>query len=365
MKPFDHRPSNRMLQQIAVLERLRGRAEHLGLSACAQALAAGNGQAKLIKNDAKLAALRLQAAASVLLDSSSPAAAVHTARQVAVLRSESLRAGEGAESFEDYCLAHELPCEFDTHSLDAIVAATCKTDPNGVAGLSIVGGPASLQFDVHRSQNASFVARGTEDHDEIVFATVPGFLVEQRLAELLDWLQRELEAGDYHPLIVIGTFHLLFLQVFPYRTGNHRLALLLMWRLLGDQGFGFLQLGSPSKGLLARNKQYIHTLRQAEKTVNGTWQTLSGWLELFYEVLIEASSAAVVGSEQQFRELRLTRTQQNIIEIVKTHGSATRETIVTESGINLSTVKYNLSVLSAKGHLRRYGGGRTTSYSVT
>lgn len=88
------------------------------------------------------------------------------------------------------------------------------------------------------------------------------------------------------------------------------------------------------------------------------------WLETFLDCLLDSSQRLISVGEQRAEGLRLTAVQKQIIGVVRSYGSATRERIATESGINLSTVKYNLSVLATRGHLKREGGGRTTSYRL-
>src|SRR5262249_34865675 len=151
----------------------------------------------------------------------------------------------------------------------------------------------------------------------------------------------------------------------PFSRANHRLSLLILWRLMNEHGYSFVQHTSFSAVLLRRLRAYSNSLRQAEKTVFNSWSTFNIWLEFFLEALVSATDQLSETVEKGVEEQRLTRTQKNIIEIIRTRGPVTRETIVTESGINLATVKYNLSVLSARGYLKRKGGGRTTSYLVS
>ncbi|MCB0324776.1 MAG: Fic family protein [Bdellovibrionales bacterium] len=200
--------------------------------------------------------------------------------------------------------------------------------------------------------------------DQVVFPAVSSFLVASRLEELMEWIERELDSGDFHPLTVIGTFHLLFLHIHPYPRANHRLALLLTWQLLVDHGFSFVAHRHFAPLFAESNDQYFGALRQAEKSVYQNWSTLNIWLEYFLETLAEASHHLMDESERNVASARLSRVQQQIMTVVRQQGAVSRERIVSATGINLSTVKYNLSVLAQRGHLKRHGGGRTTSYSL-
>lgn len=253
--------------------------------------------------------------------------------------------------------AHLAPAEFD---LDGIVQLlNLITDENHQIKTTTGAVPR------YRKSATYFTAPGLGTQgDEVVFPTVSPFLIEQRVTELMEWARHELEEGNFHPLFIIGTFHLLFLQIHPFSTANHRLALLLLWRLLDAHGYGFVRYSHFAPEMNDRSRQYFSALRQAERTACGNWSTLNIWLELFLDTLILASNRLMDVSERHVSSSRLTSVQRKIIDVIKSNGTATREKIVNETGINLSTVKYNLSVLASKGHLKRDGGGRTTSYRV-
>lgn len=204
----------------------------------------------------------------------------------------------------------------------------------------------------------------TSGKEEIIFPAVSSFLVENRLEELLEWAKLELSEGQFHPLFILGTFHLLFLQIHPLETANHRIALLLLWQMLDEHGYSFVRYSNFAEFFELRSKQYFSSLRQAEKTAGNSWATLNIWLEFFLDALISCREKLLSNTKKQLDFFRLTDVQQRIVDVVKNTGVASREKIVVETGINVSTVKYNLTVLAAKGQLKRDGNGRTTSYSI-
>lgn len=197
-----------------------------------------------------------------------------------------------------------------------------------------------------------------------IFPGISAFLVEKRLRELLLWTESELRADLLHPLLIIGTFHLLFLQILPFRQGNHRVALIVIRKLLQAHGYDFVQHSAFLPLLLRNEESYFNALRQAEKTAGSDWSTLNTWLEFFLDTLLSCGTRLQDEYEQSFERSRLSKVQRQILLVVKEHGSATRERVAQETGINLNTVKYNLTVMHQRGHLRRNGGGRTTNYSL-
>lgn len=200
--------------------------------------------------------------------------------------------------------------------------------------------------------------------EEIVFQTSSPFLIEKRLRELIDWLNQELNSGTYHPLIVIGIFHLLFLQISPYKSANHRLSFLLLWYLLRTNSYFFVLRNHFAAYIPGRERIYYAALRQAEKTALTTWSQINVWLECFTELLTLSVQSLLKAHAEKEERTRLTNVQKLIIGVVKNHGTVTRERIAEDTGINISTVKYNLSVLTERGQITREGGGRSTRYRV-
>ena len=56
--------------------------------------------------------------------------------------------------------------------------------------------------------------------------------------------------------------------------------------------------------------------------------------------------------------------QQKILDYVEQIGLAKRKEIVSATGINIATVKYNLNILTQRGNLKKEGKGKACSYSV-
>ena len=359
---FEFRPSLGLLQQIATIERATGHWERLSMSPA------------FASDELFNSALISGSKAILALDG---AASLGLGNQIQI---ENLSATDGSAQGSD---SHEFG-QVDPGLLEAPLVAAHKLEaPFSIQGIEylwelISGGQNNssvMEFDEwaksaitgtrYRHQNCSFlVPMIGQSTNEVVFSTVPPFLISQRLEALVNWTNNELRAGLIHPIVVIGTFHLLFLQIHPFSTANHRLSLILAWRLLDDIGYSFVRNSHFAPWLSSRSKNYFSALRQAEKTAQTNWSTLNIWLELFADSLREASESVLSDGEKQTEARRLTFVQKRIIEVVKNHGSVSRDKIVNETGINLSTIKYNLSVLADKGHLKRDGGGRGTSYTI-
>lgn len=214
-----------------------------------------------------------------------------------------------------------------------------------------------------RTINGDFLAPGIGGFDQdIVFPTVSAFLIGKRFRELLDWTTLELRRDNYPSSLVGGVFHLLFLQLSPFRRHNHLIALLCLERILLHSGYPFLRNCSLINEFQRHPINYYQSLRQAERTIFHTWQTLSVWLEFFTLCLERCAERRLHLLEDKCNYAKLPTTQQRVFDCIQHSGSMTREQISQKTGININTVKYSLKALMQQGFLIRTGAGRGTAY---
>lgn len=270
-------------------------------------------------------------------------------------------------SFVNSCMALDASTSLidSAHSQALLEAQKSQIEFSSSGLLNLVReltGDSNIEL---REKPASFTGAVGEERKEMrVFPAASQFIVGQRTDEVLEWLSAELEQETYHPLIIIGTFYLLLLQTSPFTSANHRLALFCIKYLLLSEGYEFIRYVDFAKQFVRRRNQYFQALRQAEKSALSNWGTLNAWLEFFLESLTIACSELLDSLDKSVDDLRLTDVQKQIVEVVRENGPVSRDTIASKTGINVSTIKYNLGVLSERGHLRRQGGGRSTSYLI-
>lgn len=338
MFEFSLRTSPQLVRQIASIERCAGRWERIAES---EAVASPQLMERSIARGS---------IAAFALDQSTPPTLA------AALSSPELPLHEPV--IANYIAAHTWNVRVTLEALEQLFLQI-------TTGESTVSVEAPQTKSLLRSQPVQFMAPEEIGFPErVAFPTLQPFLVKQRTEELTSWINLELERGTFHPLIIIGTFHLLFLQIHPFAAANHRLSLLLTWHLLQQQGFEFVQYNHFAPYCAEKRRDYFSALRQAEKTARGNWSTLTIWLEFFSGALQQAAERLLAFGDRRISTERLTSVQKRILEVIKSHGPVSRERIVSHTGLNLSTIKYNLGVLSERGHLRRHGGGRTTSYRL-
>lgn len=199
---------------------------------------------------------------------------------------------------------------------------------------------------------------------ENIFNTIPPFLVRGRLDELLSWFSQELENNKNHPLLVLGCFHLLFLQLSPFSSANHLISCLILQQLLVRYGYLALGYYPIATYFIQHQASYLRALKQAERTANSSWETLNIWLDFFLRAVLENTNLALKQVFKRRNQELLTVTQKEILQTIKALGSATRDQIAQDTGAKPTTVKYNLGVLCERGYLKRIGAGRTTNYQA-
>ncbi len=352
MFAFNMRISPRLVRQVAAIERFAGRWDRISESPV------------LASEELSTTAIAKGSRAAFLLDSTSPTELTlylrHSTHNLQTNSQEFATFGDIATTHADierYIRASIAPFDFSWEGISSLASAIGVSNSHELRRIP-VNFSAPAEYEAHGALS------DRSAHEELVFACVSPFLIDQRLRELISWLQQELTAQTFHPLFLIGTFHLLLLQIHPFPTANHRFSLLVVWHLLCERGFSFVRYTHIAPAFWEKRRQYFQALRQAEKSARADWATVNSWLELFLQSLEESGHKLWVESGAKENRSRLTEVQKLILEVVREHGALTREKIAGETGIHLSTVKYNLGVLSDRGHLKRQGGGRTTNYRL-
>ena len=74
----------------------------------------------------------------------------------------------------------------------------------------------------------------------VIFQTASPFQTPALMKELVEWTNKELNEKELHPLLIIGIFVLVFLQIHPFQDGNGRLSRILTTLLLLREGFAYV-----------------------------------------------------------------------------------------------------------------------------
>ena len=90
----------------------------------------------------------------------------------------------------------------------------------------------------------------------VVFQTASPFDTPFGMQELVAWTRESLADGAWHPLIVIGLFTVVFLEIHPFQDGNGRLSRVLTTLLLLQAGYAYVPYSSLESVIEANKEAY-------------------------------------------------------------------------------------------------------------
>ena len=116
----------------------------------------------------------------------------------------------------------------------------------------------------------------------VIFKTVTPFDTPFRMQELVSWTRATTpEDKSLHPLLVIGVFAVVFLQIHPFQDGNGRLSRVLTTLLVLKAGYSYVPYSS-LESVIERNKDgYYLALRRTQGTLESDEPDWIPWLRFF------------------------------------------------------------------------------------
>ena len=198
-----------------------------------------------------------------------------------------------------------------------------------------------------------------------VFATASPFDTPRRMSELVRWAHAQLDGGALHPLLVIGLFVVVFLEIHPFQDGNGRLSRILTTLLLLRAGYTYAPYSSLESVIEANKQGYYRALRQTQRTIASDEPNWTPWLSFFLEALGQQKSRLEKRLERE--RILLGSLPELSLELIEACGERGRITVaeaVQLTGGNRSTIKDHLARLTKAGHLARHGAGRGTWYAL-
>ena len=191
----------------------------------------------------------------------------------------------------------------------------------------------------------------------VILRTAEPYETSERMEALTAWYAREADAGDLHPLLCIGVFVVVFLQIHPFQDGNGRLSRLLTLLLVLRAGYSHAPYASLERLIERRREAYYRTLRQTQGTLDLEHPDWTPWLTFFVEVLHAQTRdlGRRLGTEQDLTALSADRAA--ILRHVQERGSATMRDLVLLTGLNRNTLKGHLRAWSTMASLSCTGPG--------
>lgn len=199
----------------------------------------------------------------------------------------------------------------------------------------------------------------------IVFETAAPFDTPRLMAELIEWVNDECEKGEIHPLLIIGIFAVVFLEIHPFQDGNGRLSRVLTTLLLMQAGYAYVPYSSLESVIELNKEAYYLALRQTQGTIRTESPNWNSWILFFLRSLAEQVRRLETKVEREKILLAaMPLLSLSIVELARDHGRVTIGEVVRLTGASRNTLKQHFRNLTEAGHLEQLGSGRGVWYRL-
>ncbi len=215
--------------------------------------------------------------------------------------------------------------------------------------------------------SSNSVAAFDEDGAQIgdVFETASPFDTPRLMAELAEWLGTELHAGRLHPLLLIGIWVVVFLEIHPFQDGNGRLSRVMTTLLLLRAGYAYVPYSSLESVIELNKEAYYLALRQTQRTIRTETPDWQPWLLFFLRTLAEQVRRLETKIAREKLVLAALPTLSlQIVEFARAHGRVTIGEAIRLTGASRNTLKGHFRALVERGQLQQQGSGRGAWYEL-
>jgi Fic family protein len=199
----------------------------------------------------------------------------------------------------------------------------------------------------------------------VVFETASPFETPRLMTELVSWFVEQRGAGLVHPLLLIGVWVVVFLEIHPFQDGNGRLSRVLTTLLLLQSGYAYVPYSSLESVVEQSKEAYYLALRQTQGTIRSEAPNWQPWLQFFLRSLAEQVRRLNRKIEREKLVLAvLPDLSLKIVEFAREHGRVTMADAIRLTDGSRSTLKQHLRALVERGQLDRHGSGRGVWYQL-
>ena len=218
-------------------------------------------------------------------------------------------------------------------------------------------------YKTHSNSVAAFDEHGAQIG--IVFQTATPLDTPRLMTELVDWVNREREAGQLHPLLIIAICIVVFLEIHPFQDGNGRLSRVLTTLLLLQAGYVYVPFSSLESVVEQSKEAYYLALRQTQGSIRTETPDWQPWLVFFLRSLSEQVSRLERKVERErIVVAALPELSAQIVEFAREHGRVTMSDAIKLTGASRNTLKQHFRALVERGTLNQHGGGRGVWYDL-
>ena len=218
----------------------------------------------------------------------------------------------------------------------------------------------------YKTSSNSVVAFDADGHQVgVVFETATPFNTPHLMAELVAWFKNATRDKTLHPLLIIGIFVVVFLEIHPFQDGNGRLSRVLTTLLLLRAGYTYVPYSSLESIIEHSKEGYYLALRRTLGTIRTDAPDWTPWLMFFLKGLHQQMHRLRNKVEREKLLLaKLPDLSVQILDHVRNHGRITIGDAVTLTGASRNTLKSHFKKLLERGLLVLNGRGRGAWYSL-
>lgn len=199
----------------------------------------------------------------------------------------------------------------------------------------------------------------------IVFETATPFQTPLLMTELIAWYQEITENKSVHPLIAIGVFIVVFLEIHPFQDGNGRLSRVLTTLMLLRAGYAYVPYSSLESVIEQNKEEYYLALRRTQGTIRTETPDWQPWLLFFLRALQQQmQNLRQKVDKEKILLARLPEQSVAILDLLRKHGRLSVGQASQITGISRNTLKKHFQALSERGLIESYGKGRAVWYSL-
>ncbi|WP_223146728.1 Fic family protein [Methylomonas albis] len=199
----------------------------------------------------------------------------------------------------------------------------------------------------------------------VVFETATPFDTPRLMTELVTWIQEERSSARLHPLLLIGLWVVIFLEIHPFQDGNGRLSRVLTTLLLLQAGYSYVPYSSLESVIEMNKEAYYLALRQTQGTIRTEAPNWQPWLLFFLRSLAEQMRRLNKKVEREKLVLApLPELSLQIVEFTREHGRMTMADAIRLTGSSRNTLKQHFRSLVEQRHLNQLGSGRGVWYEL-
>ncbi|PKP11859.1 MAG: hypothetical protein CVU08_11915 [Bacteroidetes bacterium HGW-Bacteroidetes-3] len=139
---------------------------------------------------------------------------------------------------------------------------------------------------LYKNLSNKVIANYPDGTQKVIFNTTEPHLVENEMADLIDWANQQFKLNEIHPLVIIGLFIYEFLSIHPFQDGNGRLSRLLTNLLLLKNDYQFIQYVSFENLIEQKKKLYYEALMDGQKNRYLDAELINSWILFFLDALV-------------------------------------------------------------------------------